>query len=208
MECKNFVRNQALAIISFFVIYFIFFHWLDIPITEWSQQTFLGTIPFMISQKISVIFATKNWIIVAVIAGVIGLFFKAKKLDLARSWLWFSSSVIVAYIACFILKVILARYRPEEFFSNNLYGFHFVSMQDNFNSSPSGHAATAFAGLYSLALILNKRICAIVLLIIAILIGFSRIVMLAHYMSDVIFGSYLGVLSVYWCKCLVSKITG
>ena len=39
--------------------------------------------------------------------------------------------------------------------------------------------------------------------LLAIVIAFSRIVTLNHYLSDIIFGGYIGLLSVYWSQWIL-----
>lgn len=64
------------------------------------------------------------------------------------------------------------------------------------HSFPSGHTTTAFFIAFWLILFfrLNKTISSF-LIILAILVGISRIYLLAHFKEDVLFGSFLGVLS-------------
>lgn len=64
------------------------------------------------------------------------------------------------------------------------------------HSFPSGHTTTAFFIVFWLVLFfrLNKTLSSF-LIILAILVGVSRIYLLAHFKEDVLFGSLLGVFS-------------
>ena len=110
---------------------------------------------------------------------------------------------MTSYIICAIFKVVLARYRPIELFQHQLYGFHGFSLKHNFNSTPSGHASEAFAGLYALSLFYKKTWLTGFFLLMALLIALSRVIETDHFLSDVIFGGYVGILSVIWVKHII-----
>jgi membrane-associated phospholipid phosphatase len=125
---------------------------------------------------------------------VLFLFFRIKQNGLfaARAiFVWFS--VALSGIVVDILKPIFARPRPKLFFSDHLYGFEFFKIGHAW-SFPSGHSATAFALSFSLLLFFPKY--KIQLIFFAILIAFSRIVLNAHFFSDVAVGSLIGGLTV------------
>jgi membrane-associated phospholipid phosphatase len=85
----------------------------------------------------------------------------------------------------------LGRYRPRYLFSEQWYGINPLNFNIAHNSFPSGHTQTIFAITAALT-ILYPRL-GIVFFSIAILVGGSRIILIAHYPSDVIFGAYLGL---------------
>jgi len=57
---------------------------------------------------------------------------------------------------------------------------------------PSGHTTTAFCFTLFIALIVNKRSVNVLLLIVALLVGISRIYLLQHFLMDVAAGAVLG----------------
>ncbi len=65
----------------------------------------------------------------------------------------------------------------------NVHGAH---------SFPSGHTTTAFCFALFIALIVNKRSVIVLLLIVALLVGISRIYLLQHFLMDVAAGAALG----------------
>lgn len=201
--CYGKLERTILAMISLLILYAVFWAWLDIPIDQWAHETFPNTPFFFISEYVRGIFQPSHWVIIAIISIVIGIILRfIIKKPQGRAFLFFGCSVTAAFIICGILKVLLARYRPIEYFNHGTYGFHFLSTQHDMNSTPSGHATTAFAGLYALAAIIKKPAVTVFLLIIAVLIGLSRIIDTDHFPSDVILGAYIGIWVVSWFKCL------
>ena len=94
------------------------------------------------------------------------------------------------------LKFLLARYRPIMLFQHDLYGLHFFSTKWPLNSTPSGHTIRAFALATALSMLYRRFI--VVFISIAVLIGLSRIAVIDHYPSDVVFGAYLGIFTALW----------
>ena len=84
--------------------------------------------------------------------------------------------------------------RPKKFFEG-IHDLYFVSGTENhlYNSFPSGHATTAFALYFSLALIVKNNTLKFFLFVIALLVGFSRIYLSQHFLSDVYAGAVIGV---------------
>ncbi len=118
-----------------------------------------------------------------------------KKETIKRYAFFVFSSVALSGIAVNILKIIFARYRPKMLFSENLYGFSWFDIGYNLASFPSGHTTIAFAAMVSLSFVWSKF--RYIFLSIAALIGFSRIVLGAHYLSDVLAGALLGSITSY-----------
>jgi len=94
------------------------------------------------------------------------------------------------------LKFLLARYRPVMLFEQNLYGLHFLSAEWALNSTPSGHTLRAFSILTALSM-LYRRFTGI-FIVIAVVIGISRVIVTAHYPSDVVFGAFIGIFTAFW----------
>ena len=195
-------RNSVLAIASLLILYVICYSWVDVPVAQWMQQHMQNTLWFHLSGIIKKVFSPTNWFMLALLSLIIGclIYYGKKRPNAAQSWLFFSAAYFFAFILGFILKFIFARYRPELYFQSGLYGFHFFKIKEAFNSTPSGHALANFAALYAIACIMHKRTITILLMLLASVIAFSRLIVLDHYVSDVIFGVYLGILSVYWMK--------
>ena len=94
-----------------------------------------------------------------------------------------------------LLKRLIGRGRPELFDSVGTLGFHPVLNGYLNQSFPSGHTTTAFAAAMVLGF-LAPRWFGLGLLY-AIAIGLSRLVLDAHYPTDVLGGAVLGTLGAY-----------
>ena len=102
-------------------------------------------------------------------------------------------AVFGASVAVSIIKVVVGRFRPVFFEALDLTGFHPFSFEWAFNSMPSGHTAASFAGLVMLGLLVPKIKWATWTL--AIVIGLSRVVVGAHWPTDVLVGAFIGMVA-------------
>ena len=83
--------------------------------------------------------------------------------------------------------------RPKTVLDNELlYFIPNVEVHAN-NSFPSGHTMTIFCLAFLTALLMKNRGGAVGLLIIALLVGYSRIYLLQHFLLDVAGGAVIGV---------------
>lgn len=108
-----------------------------------------------------------------------------------KCWFLFFCILIPAAI-CLLLKVFLGRARPELLFSEHLYGFYGFETPMKLCSFPSGHTS-AICGLAIGLLVLLPRY-RYLWLIVAIMLVSLRVILLHHYLSDVLSSFYLVVL--------------
>lgn len=103
------------------------------------------------------------------------------------------------------IKHILNVPRPKVFFAENfpdvvLHQVEGVSMHSML-SFPSGHTASVFAFMLALSLICKRTWASVAFLLIAVLVGYSRIYLSQHFAEDILVGSVIGVvitLLTYW----------
>ena len=197
----------------FFLINFIFitliigfYFSLDRFIAMWVHSHLPNTVVYKISAMISKFASTRNvFILASVIALYACLLIMANKQDKAKPYIFVILCFFITFFAAFILKFTLARYRPELYFSDHLYGFSFFSLKHSCNSFPSGHTIACFSIGFSLFYILKqKKLCWIVFMV-AIMIGLSRIILTAHYCSDVLGSIYLAFLTSAFLNSKISK---
>ena len=111
-------------------------------------------------------------------------------------------AIILCFIFCnFLLKNIVARPRP---FDINTAAELLIKPPTDY-SFPSGHTAAAFATALTLLLCKNKLL-GIPMLILAILIAFSRLYLYVHFPSDVLGGLILGIILAFAAHGLVNTI--
>lgn len=129
----------------------------------------------------------------SVILGII--FLLTKRVLLAQK-------VIAAYllsgIFVQIIKHLVYAPRPKMIFDPSVYS-NFIDGVTLANASgfPSGHTASAFALAAILAIHTKNKKISFLYLVAAILAGFSRIYLGQHFLSDVIAGSLIGVISAF-----------
>ena len=97
-----------------------------------------------------------------------------------------------------IIKRIMQMPRPSVVFQELGINIPIVDGVDLHHtlSFPSGHTTTAFATFFVLAIIVKNKYLKILFLIIALLGGYSRIYLSQHFITDVLAGSLIGMLSV------------
>jgi len=99
-------------------------------------------------------------------------------------------TVAVPGILADIMKPVFARARPVLLFRENLYGFTWGSPHANAWSFPSGHSITVTALAIALYAIYPPAWPAYAVLALAVMA--SRVILDAHYLSDVVAGFYIG----------------
>jgi len=119
----------------------------------------------------------------------IGIAFAAKSKVWVRIFLAMLLALALAGVASRLVKITAGRARPLVSTQRQWSGPRFSS---NYNAFPSGHTASTTA--FFVALLLRRKKIGAALLPIPILIALSRILLNAHYLSDVTFAAILGVL--------------
>jgi len=128
--------------------------------------------------------------IFSVILSMILFFFNKKFLALMAF-----SSFAISGIVTQVLKFFISEARPGLFLaqSNYPYFMEHVTLH-NFHSFPSGHSTSAFALVAILSFAIKNKNYSILFLIMGALVGYSRIYLGQHFITDVAVGSIIGVL--------------
>lgn len=115
--------------------------------------------------------------------------------DAARICLFVLVSLALSGVVVNVLKPLLGRLRPKHLWRDDLYGFGFSFSRSDLtaNSFPSGHSQTLFAIATALALLFPRLRWP--LLAFAALVALSRVMVSAHFVSDVLLGSYIGLVA-------------
>ncbi|MDF3055404.1 MAG: phosphatidylglycerophosphatase [Gammaproteobacteria bacterium] len=116
----------------------------------------------------------------------------------SKAWASVSGFLFLAIsipgLLCTFLKMVLGRARPVLLHSEQLYGFTFFQTAAPYLSFPSGHSVLITSLMLGLCFVFTRYW--ITFLSLALLISATRVLIGAHYLSDVIAGMYLAILIV------------
>ncbi|MFA6924639.1 MAG: glycosyltransferase family 39 protein [Bacteroidales bacterium] len=104
------------------------------------------------------------------------------------------SSAVSGIIVMISKQIIFSNsLRPLKYFAGT-YKLYLINGVDvhSFYSFPSGHTATAFSVFMCIAIIYGRKYSKILMLLLAISVGYSRIYLSQHFMNDVLIGSAIG----------------
>jgi undecaprenyl-diphosphatase len=102
-----------------------------------------------------------------------------------------------------IVKRAIGRGRPVVFDTAGAFDYHGFAGDWQYESFPSGHATTIFAAAFVVGFLSPRWFPA--MLVVAIAVGFSRIVVGMHYPTDVIGGAMLGMLGAYVVRNIFAR---
>jgi membrane-associated phospholipid phosphatase len=109
-------------------------------------------------------------------------------------------SVLVPLVPGEFLKWIVGRGRPFVGGEANPFNFSYMAGSEAYASFPSAHAITAFALAFAVSAVWPRLRG--LMIAYALLIGFTRLALLAHHPSDVVAGALIGIVGAmcvqYW----------
>lgn len=106
-------------------------------------------------------------------------------------------SVVFTFAVIHVLKhYVFPEYdRPLRFFGDLVKTFRIEGMEENHhNSFPSGHSGQSMAIATALIFTFKKRSIHLVLLVLAILTGWSRVYLMQHFLVDTLVGASIALL--------------
>lgn len=187
-------RNQKqqlrlAAILLFCVVSMVFF---DQPLTLFFHQ--LDTGAWHTSWKAVTKAGQSEWYLIGGLA--MFAWFRKRNRQLSIKGLFLFTTVAGSGLTADLLKFVFGRARPKLLLHDGIYGFKPFGHAFNhaWQSFPSGHAVTALSAALSLSLLLPRF--QPVFIIVGITIAVSRVVLCQHYLSDIVAGSALGVVTV------------
>ena len=111
--------------------------------------------------------------------------------------------ILVVGIVTQVLKHIIGRPRPNHTNFEDSFGFNFFTFDSNFHSFPSGHSSTIFIICFILVATFPKLKYFFYLL--ASVIALSRVVVGAHFFTDIVAGAILALISFKIINTILEK---
>ena len=106
------------------------------------------------------------------------------------------SAFLLSALLAQILKNVFSMPRPREFFLPGEYLYFIPGITLNGHASfPSGHSTSIFALATMLAIFEPNKRLNIFYVLVAVAVGYSRIYLGQHFLTDVLMGSFLGVMT-------------
>lgn len=116
------------------------------------------------------------------------------------------TSYALSGIIAQVLKYFILEARPAIFLKATTYKYFIENVTlHNFHAFPSGHTASAFALAGVLSFAAKNKNFSLLFLLLAIMVGYSRIYLAQHFMDDVLVGAIIGVLSAIFCWLFLYK---
>ena len=179
-----------------------------------NQWVYIGTPLCSFCIALGKIFSTKVWVAFTALSVIAFFIYKAVTnendfryafVKIKNSYVFYIfCSVMLAVCTTGLLKILIGRSRPIIYEALNATVFVHGTLEDMFNSMPSGHTAVSFAGLVMIGMLFPKIKWATWTL--AIIIGLSRLYVGAHWMGDVVLGAFVGMLCADIVKSVLRKI--
>jgi len=142
-----------------------------------------------------------GWTAVAI--AVLLLFFSYRKALIVAS-----SFAITSLIGAQLIKYIFDAPRPKLYFRDQIKHLRFIKGVEilSYHSFPSGHTITAFMLAVLATYWSRNKALGPVFLLIAVLVGYSRMYLSEHFFEDVVPGSVIGVvMTVTWLYWLDNR---
>ncbi len=107
-------------------------------------------------------------------------------------------NILFSGIIVQIFKHLIGRPRPSLFHSNELSALDFFNFKSSWHSFPSGHTATIFACIFCLIFLFPK--IKNILISIAIIVASTRVIVGAHYVSDIFAGALVAYITTIFLR--------
>ena len=185
-------RHIAIGSTLLMVLMAISYALIDRPLTLFCQD--LNPEVVQVFQWITKLGKSTGYLVVFF---VLFVFFKysLRRPIAANRALFLFAAVALSGLTTDLIKPLVGRFRPKLLFEADLYGFDPFRIGYEYNSFPSGHATTVFALAGALTFFFPRW--RLPLFSFAAIVGLSRIIVGAHYLSDVVGGATVGVMTVF-----------
>ena len=132
--------------------------------------------------------------------------YRATRRKLEKIWR-FCTLLIAAMagsaIVLHLVKFAASRHRPSDYFRDGIVGFFPFTITQRLDSFPSGHSQTVFVLVTTLIIAFPRHWKPI--LAVGVFTAVSRVVLLNHFPSDILIGSWLGAFFVFLLAPLILR---
>ena len=132
--------------------------------------------------------------------------------------IFYRREYLIAVIAGFIISTVLTHFLKRVVYPDELRPFTSLSVEfpihiiegvkmRRVHSFPSGHTGTAFAMALLLSQPVNKKLWSIILPVFALLVAYSRVYLGQHYVTDVLAGMAVGIVTAVLSIFIYQKLS-
>lgn len=189
------VANTVVENRTFIIPYLLLFALATLGVSVWSKEQLFFLLHDARSPAADIFFKYITHLGEGLIAGVIVI--SVALFHFGRAAFLLSTFLFSGLLAQIFKKLIFSSaLRPSAWFENpaQVHLIDGVTLY-KFNSFPSGHTTTAFAAFLGLTLVAKNKSWGYVCLVVAVLVGYSRVYIGQHFFEDIYFGSLIGVSS-------------
>ncbi len=184
--------------------------WIDLPVAEWSftlSKQAATDWMWYAGNDVSALGDSTVWLVGFTLVLLMRMFLVRQH----RNWIKphhqsFAihglASVLLSGIVVRIIKLVTSRARPSDYFNDHVYGF-FWSFDHHLNSFPSGHVATIVCVAMCFSLVAPRARYFLFIIVLAVMCG--RLISAKHYVSDVLAGAYIGVVTTYFVRMMINR---
>ena len=135
-----------------------------------------------------------------------------------RNWWYILAAAVCNGLPALLIQVLKSWFdedRPFEWFANQKIAIDWIHFDPTWgdklyhHSFPSGHSAGIFSLCCFLSMILPKRYTwmGVLLFILALAVGYTRMYLAAHFYADVFVGSIVGTTATLFCFAMMCRIS-
>ena len=194
-------RAVIYALAIFIILTIISYLFWDIPLANYCRT--LSRRMIDLAEIVTPFGVTKWYLVGSFLFFIIFRFISKNKLYASELFFIFSSLSCSGLMLIFI-KWLAGRHRPVDYFNHGYFGFDFFGVGYELTSFPSGHAQTVFTLAMVLTILFPRW--RIPLFLVAGTVSASRIILTAHYLSDVIAGAAVGIFCTMAVKYIFDRL--
>ena len=204
MGLTNFIRllKNPLVVLAWSVVAIISYYFFDRAVAVFIHHLNNATLT-EIARSFS--FFGYGFTMLLILAVLALLAWLLQRSSMAKCLTFAVAAIAANGIICDIIKFIVNRSRPFELFWQHkpLYGFYFFHYPLHMNSFPSGHATVITSAMMALSLAWPRWWK--LFMTFALLVSLSRLLVLKHFISDIMVGMYLGAMGTVYLQILFNR---